>query len=94
MTLESTLEKAFVKAVEKRGGECIKLTSSIGIPDRLVLLPGRKVAFFELKKPNAGRLSKMQKRWLLKLDELGFVARRIDNIMDVETIIDYLTKSD
>lgn len=51
--LEKQIEKAFVMAVRARGGWCPKFTSpgTDGMPDRLVLMPGGRMAFAELKAP-------------------------------------------
>ena len=70
---ESTLEKALVVAVKKAGGLCIKLPASSyrGIPDRLVLLPGSRIFFVELKAED-GRLSIHQSRFQNILQTLGF----------------------
>lgn len=50
---ESAVEKKLREAVKARGGLCWKFTSpgTDGVPDRLVLLPGRPVAFVEVKAP-------------------------------------------
>ena len=50
---EAVIESALVKAVRAQGGAAYKLTSQTanGLPDRLVLLPGGKAAFVELKAP-------------------------------------------
>ena len=48
---ESVIEKALVKEAKSRGGMAVKFVSPgfDGVPDRLVLLPGGKCAFVELK---------------------------------------------
>jgi hypothetical protein len=48
--LESSIERRFAAEVRRRGGECLKLGQD-GWPDRIVLLPGGKVLFIELKRP-------------------------------------------
>lgn len=48
--LEISIEKALVDRVKELGGLCYKLTGYKGIPDRLVLLPGGKIFFVELKR--------------------------------------------
>lgn len=67
---ESALEKYFRQEVLKHGGWTIKLTGTAGIPDRLVMLPGGRVVFVELK-TDVGRLSKIQKAVHRKLVDLG-----------------------
>ena len=49
--LEKTLERKLVEAVKAMEGLCPKFVSPgfDGMPDRLVLLPGGRLAFVELK---------------------------------------------
>ena len=48
---ESELEARLVRGVKAAGGVAYKFVSpgSVGVPDRLVVLPGGKVVFVELK---------------------------------------------
>ena len=48
---EKNIESKLVKAVKEKGGIAPKFVSPglDGVPDRLVLLPGGKIAFIELK---------------------------------------------
>lgn len=71
MTREALLEQQLSRAVKKAGGYCIKLPAAwyIGIPDRMLLLPGR-VIFVELK-TDKGRASLAQKNWGSRLTKLG-----------------------
>lgn len=66
---ERTIEGKLVRRVREMGGLCYKFVSpnNPGVPDRLVIMPGGKVIFVELK-TESGRLSAMQK-W--QLDEMG-----------------------
>lgn len=51
--LEKQIEQKLVKAVKKEGGLCLKFVSPgmDGMPDRLILMPGGRMAFVELKAP-------------------------------------------
>lgn len=71
---EDRVEGHLTKVVKKHGGLCIKLPAIwyAGIPDRLVLLPGGKVLFVELKRPIGGVFEKLQPLWIRKLRKLGF----------------------
>lgn len=70
---EKTLEKRFVKKIKENGGMAYKFTSPgcVGVPDRLVLMPGGKIFFIELK-TQTGKLSISQERQIKKIRELGF----------------------
>ena len=50
---EKTIEQKLVQSVKARGGLCPKLVcpGMAGMPDRLVLLPGGKMGFVEVKAP-------------------------------------------
>ena len=73
MTLERVLEHKLVREVKAAGGLCIKLPAALyrGIPDRMVLLPGGRVYFLELK-TDTGRVSPAQVRFISFLQSLGF----------------------
>ena len=74
MTDERDIEGKLVRAVAERGGLCLKLDSSgmKGIQDRLVLLPGAKVVFVDLKRPDGGRVGVLQKVRKVQIERLGF----------------------
>ena len=72
---EAALEKRFAALVRSRGGHAIKYIPMgiIGFPDRIVLMPGGRIGFAELKNPNGrGRVSKSQIRAHATLRKLGF----------------------
>lgn len=72
--LERDIERALVGMVKRHGGLCLKWVCPgwSGVPDRVVLLPGGRVLFVEVKRPKGGRLSELQKWWAKKLIDLGF----------------------
>lgn len=77
--LEKELEAKLVKAIKARGGYCLKWTSpgTTGLPDRIILLPGGRVAFAELKRPKGSRVGGLQKYWGRVLTGMGFMYRKI-----------------
>lgn len=72
--LEKELEAKLVKTIKARGGYCLKWVSpgNGGVPDRIILLPGGRVAFAELKRPHGGRVGPLQRWWRATLRGLGF----------------------
>lgn len=80
---EHKVEAALVRRVTAAGGVAVKMMAVRGLPDRLVLLPGGRTVFVELKRPKGGRLSPHQKFWIARLQALGVevaVARNGDDI--------------
>ena len=77
--LESYIEKKLRDGIKAKGGICLKLSAQFfeGIPDRLVILPGR-TEFVELKKPKGGRLSPRQKFVHKQLADLGHEVKIIN----------------
>ena len=74
MTLEKDIEQKLIKIVERHGGMCLKWVCPgwAGVPDRIILMPGGRVIFVELKRPQAGVISRRQLWWQGKLNKLGF----------------------
>ena len=70
---ERVIEAHLRDGVKRMGGIAYKFTSpgNTGVPDRLVLFPGGRLAFAELKAPG-GRLSRMQERQIERIRGLGF----------------------
>lgn len=85
---EKTVEAKLVKAVKSMGGLALKFISPglDGVPDRLVLLPGGKLAFVELKAPGK-ELRPLQVRRKRQLETLGFLVYCIDSPEQIGGII-------
>jgi hypothetical protein len=83
--LEKDIEKKLVDVVRQHGGLCLKWVCPgwAGVPDRIVLLPGGRVIFVELKRPKGGQMSSRQVWWMKKLRALGFKHWVIWNFEDL-----------
>ena len=70
---ESQLERKFCDEVKKVGGMALKFISPscAGVPDRIVLMPNKKIYFVEMKS-EVGKISNIQKYIFKKFSELGF----------------------
>ena len=86
---EKYIEMKLVKAVKSMGGLAPKFVSPglDGVPDRLVLLPGGKIAFIELKAPGE-TLRPLQVRRKRQLEALGFLVYCIDGPEQIGGILD------
>lgn len=85
---ERDIEAYLREKVKQLGGIAYKFVSpgNAGVPDRLVLLPGGRVVFVELKAP--GRQSTpLQLRQQQRIRELGFPVLVIDSKQKVDEFI-------
>lgn len=85
---ENRVERRLKTQVEKIGGKAYKWnpTGVIGVPDRMVLLPGGKVIFIELKAPGK-KLRNIQEYRTKQLKNLGFQVECIDTVEKVDAFI-------
>ena len=69
---ERDVEKALVTEVRQCGGRAYKWVSpgNAGVPDRIVIFPGRAAVFVEVK-TERGTLSAVQKVQIPRLREMG-----------------------
>lgn len=89
--LEKDIEKKLGEGLQKicRKAKCLKFISPgcAGVPDRIILLPGAKVAFVELKAPKKKeRALQIYRQGLLKA--LGFTV--FSTVNSVEKVNDVL----
>ncbi len=91
---EKEIEQSLRKAVLKRGGLCLKFISPgwSGAPDRLVLLPGGRMGFVELKAPGK-RPRPLQAARMRILRRLGFYAGALDDRNRIEEILNDIGRS-
>lgn len=84
---ERDFERKVVRSVREQGGTAIKLMGAVvGLPDRLVILPGGRIWFVELKTPR-GRRTEVQKHWGRKLLKLGCNYLCVDNLAHFEAVV-------
>ena len=72
--LEKDIERKLRKTVERHGGLCLKWVCPgwSGVPDRIILLPGGRIIFCELKRPKESKVAELQEWWKRRLTRLGF----------------------
>ena len=94
-TLEKDLEKKLRTKVEALGGRCLKWVCPgwVGVPDRIILLPGARIYFVETKKPRGGELSAMQKKWREWLKGLGFSYWVVWDEVDLSCFLLYINET-
>lgn len=85
---ESTLERRLVREVERIGGLAPKWTSpgNRGVPDRLIILPGGRTVYVEMKAPGKP-LEPLQEKWARTLRKLGHEVYKIDSLDDIDQFI-------
>lgn len=89
---ESALEARLVREVKKRGGLCYKFVSpgAVGVPDRIVILPGGRVVFAELK-ADTGSPSECQKWQIRELRKRGADVRVLKGL---DQVLEFLKEVD
>ncbi len=86
---ESEIERRLAVSVKRLGGMAVKFVSPglDGVPDRIVLLPGGKAAFVELKAPGK-RLRPLQEKRKRQLEGLGFPVYVVDGVEQIGGVLD------
>jgi hypothetical protein len=86
---ERDIERYLKKEVEKRGGLCLKFTSSeVGVPDRIVVYRARLI-FVEVKTPT-GHVAAMQTYQIARLKKAGAEVSIVRSASDVDLLVDTL----
>lgn len=72
--IEADAENLLLQSVRRLRGLCFKLNflGLAGAPDRLVLMPGGRFYFVELKREKGGRLEPSQEVLFPLIEKLGF----------------------
>lgn len=85
---EKHIEHRLVREVKRAGGICPKLVSpgTNGMPDRMILLPGCRIGFVEVKAPGKKPRALQAKRHG-QLRTLGFPVFTLDDPIQIPDII-------
>ena len=86
---EKTIEMRLAAMTRSYGGIAVKLASTgiSGMPDRLILLPGGRMAFVETKAPGK-KPRALQEQRMLMLERLGFRCFVIDSVGRIREVLD------
>ena len=86
---ESDIEKRIKQRVEKAGGRCLKWVSPgfTGVPDRIIILPGGRIIFAEIKRPGE-KPRPRQRRVAQILKGLGCEVVVLDGPDQLEEVIE------
>ena len=86
---ENEIERRLAVSVKEMGGMAVKFVSPglDGVPDRIILLPGRKIAFVELKAPGK-KPRPLQEKRKRQLEGLGFPVYVIDKAGQIGGVLD------
>ena len=86
---EKVIEQKLVKAVRLKGGLAPKFVAIgiDGMPDRLVLMNGGRIAFVEIK-AKGKKLRPLQVRRKKQLEQLGFLHFTLDDEEQIGGMID------
>jgi len=90
---EKQIEQKLCAAVKKSGGIAMKLVSPglAGVPDRLLLFPGGRIVFCELKAPGK-KPRPLQVHRIEQLRELGFKVFVVDSVVAISSVLEAMTE--
>ena len=85
---EKYVEQRLIQAVRQCGGLALKFVSPgfNGVPDRLLLFMGGKVAFVEVKAPGE-RPRPLQAHRMEQLRRMGFKVYVLDDLSDIDLLL-------
>jgi hypothetical protein len=93
---EALLERKACTVIQQFGGLSYKWVSPghPGVPDRIAVLPENRIVFIEFKKPGLkDGLSVKQWKTISRLQDLGCIVWRIDDLDDLRTKLTGLLSS-
>lgn len=85
---EKTIEKFLRDKVKEAGGEAYKFVSPghIGVPDRLVIFPGGRIAFVELKAPG----KKPRPNQIVQIERLRRLGADVEVVDSKESCLEFI----
>jgi hypothetical protein len=89
MVLESAVENYLLDRVANCGGIALKVTTlgRRGFFDRLVVLPGGRILFVEVKRPKGGKVAAHQRARHALFRTLGCEVRLVKTLADVDLLL-------
>jgi hypothetical protein len=86
---ESAIERELIAAVALRGGICEKImcVGKRGFFDRLIILPGGRIIFCEIKRPRGGKISPHQRQYQGIFQALNVEACFVRNRTDIVELL-------
>jgi len=86
---EADIEAELLRRVAEAGGICEKVTvlGRRGYFDRLIVLPGNRVIFCEVKKPRGSRVSPHQRQRHARYRALGAVVVICKTLADIDALL-------
>lgn len=89
--LEKDIERQLREGVILLGGLCLKMVCPgfTGVPDRMVIMPGGRICFVELKRP--GKVERQRQLFVqAKLRRMGCtVFSAVDSAVKVNLVLDW-----
>jgi hypothetical protein len=87
--LESTIEAELKRRVEALGGICEKVRAigRRGFFDRIIILPGPRIIFCEIKRPTGGRIAPHQSEYASRYEALGVPVAIVRNREDIDALL-------
>ena len=86
---EKIIERRLTQEVARMGGLALKFVSPgmAGVPDRLLLFPGGKIVFVEMKAPGK-QPTPLQRLRHKQLRDLGFKVYVIDSATQIQSVLE------
>lgn len=86
---EKMIEQKLRDKVKQCGGKAVKFVSPgmNGMPDRLILIPGGRVVFVEVKAPGK-KPTPLQEKRAQELREMGFSVYMVDSVEAVQQVVE------